>query len=70
MEAIWNYFYWQALSTNALDNIGHVLRLGIVDPTTLRPATSTTRTPRAVDQDLQPVARPDAARRHDARPDR
>jgi virulence factor Mce-like protein len=29
MEAIWNYFYWQALSTNALDNIGHVLRLGI-----------------------------------------
>ena len=30
MEAIWNYFYWQALSTNALDDIGHVLRLGIV----------------------------------------
>jgi virulence factor Mce-like protein len=33
MEAIWNYFFWQTLSTNALDNIGHVLRLGIVvDP--------------------------------------
>jgi len=31
MEAIWDYFYWQALGTNALDNIGHVLRLG-VDP--------------------------------------
>jgi virulence factor Mce-like protein len=31
MEAIWNYFYWQALGTNALDNVGHVLRLGI-DP--------------------------------------
>jgi ABC-type transporter Mla subunit MlaD len=30
MEAIWNYFYWQALTTNALDDIGHVLRLGIV----------------------------------------
>jgi virulence factor Mce-like protein len=30
MEAIWNYFYWQALSTNALDDVGHVLRLGIV----------------------------------------
>jgi ABC-type transporter Mla subunit MlaD len=30
MEAIWNYFYWQTLSTNALDDIGHVLRLGIV----------------------------------------
>jgi phospholipid/cholesterol/gamma-HCH transport system substrate-binding protein len=33
MEAVWNYFYWQALSTNALDDIGHVLRLSIiVDP--------------------------------------
>jgi hypothetical protein len=31
MEAIWNYFYWQALGTNALDDVGHVLRLGI-DP--------------------------------------
>jgi virulence factor Mce-like protein len=31
MEAIWDYFYWQALGTNALDNVGHVLRLGI-DP--------------------------------------
>ena len=30
MEAIWNYFYWQALSSNALDDIGHVLRLSIV----------------------------------------
>src|SRR4051794_28519543 len=27
MEALWNYFYWQALSTNPLDNSGHVLRL-------------------------------------------
>ncbi len=30
MESIWNFFYWQTLSTNALDNLGHVLRLGIV----------------------------------------
>jgi virulence factor Mce-like protein len=30
MEAVWNYFYWQALSTNALDDVGKVLRLGIV----------------------------------------
>jgi phospholipid/cholesterol/gamma-HCH transport system substrate-binding protein len=30
MEAIWNYFYWQTLTTNPLDDIGHVLRLGIV----------------------------------------
>jgi virulence factor Mce-like protein len=29
MEAIWNYFYWQALTTNGLDNIGHILRLNI-----------------------------------------
>jgi virulence factor Mce-like protein len=27
MEALWNYFYWQALSTNPLDDTGHVLRL-------------------------------------------
>jgi virulence factor Mce-like protein len=30
MEAIWNYFFWQTLSTNALDDVGKVLRLGIV----------------------------------------
>jgi hypothetical protein len=33
MEAIWNYFYWQALGTNALDNVGKVLRLGVIEPT-------------------------------------
>ncbi|HMJ97556.1 MAG TPA: MlaD family protein [Thermoleophilaceae bacterium] len=27
MEAIWNFFYWQTLSTNAFDEVGHVLRL-------------------------------------------
>jgi hypothetical protein len=33
MEAIWNYFYWQAISTNALDDTGHVLRLtALVNP--------------------------------------
>ena len=30
MEALWNYFYWQALSSNPLDDIGHVLRLSIL----------------------------------------
>jgi virulence factor Mce-like protein len=30
MEALWNYFYWQALSSNPLDDIGHVLRLSII----------------------------------------
>ena len=29
MEAIWNYFFWQTLSTNALDDLGHVLRLNV-----------------------------------------
>ena len=29
MEAIWDYFYWQALATNPLDDIGHVLRLHV-----------------------------------------
>jgi virulence factor Mce-like protein len=30
MEAVWNYFFWQALSTNALDDVGKVLRLSII----------------------------------------
>ena len=30
MEAIWNYFYWQALSTNAFDSVGHILRLSVL----------------------------------------
>jgi len=30
MEALWDYFYWQTLTTNPLDDIGHVLRLSIV----------------------------------------
>jgi hypothetical protein len=30
MEALWNYFYWQTLTTNPLDDIGHVLRLSII----------------------------------------
>jgi virulence factor Mce-like protein len=29
MEAIWNYFFWQAMTTNGLDDVGHVLRVGI-----------------------------------------
>jgi ABC-type transporter Mla subunit MlaD len=29
MEAIWNYFFWQAITTNALDDVGHVLRVGV-----------------------------------------
>ena len=27
MEGLWNYYYWQALSTNAFDSIGHILRI-------------------------------------------
>ena len=32
MEAVWNYFFWQTLTLNAADDIGHVLKLvGIVN---------------------------------------
>jgi virulence factor Mce-like protein len=27
MEGLWNYYYWQALSTNAFDSVGHILRI-------------------------------------------
>jgi ABC-type transporter Mla subunit MlaD len=27
MEGIWNYYYWQALATNAFDPVGHILRI-------------------------------------------
>ena len=27
MEGLWNYYYWQALATNPLDSIGHILRV-------------------------------------------
>jgi ABC-type transporter Mla subunit MlaD len=27
MEAFWNYYYWQALATNAFDPTGHILRI-------------------------------------------
>jgi virulence factor Mce-like protein len=42
MEAIWNFFYWQTLSTNALDDVGHVLRLTAIinecSPYTVKPS--------------------------------
>jgi ABC-type transporter Mla subunit MlaD len=40
MEAIWNYFYWQALTTNPLDDLGHVLRLNIVTELACAPYTN------------------------------
>ena len=67
MEAIWDYFFWQTLSTNALDDVGHVLRLGIV----VNPCTSYQVKPSEELLDtLRPVPRPDAAGRDDPRPDR
>jgi hypothetical protein len=27
MEAFWNYIYWQALGTNAFDDVSHLLRI-------------------------------------------
>ena len=29
LEAIWDYIYWQTLSVNMLDNVGHIVRLGL-----------------------------------------
>ena len=67
MEAIWNFFYWQTLSTNALDDVGHVLRLTALvnecSPYEVKPDEAHIET-------LQPVPRPDAAGRDDAGSDR
>ena len=32
MEALWNYFFWQTLSLNGYDDVGHVLRVGVTEP--------------------------------------
>jgi ABC-type transporter Mla subunit MlaD len=29
LEAIWDYVYWQTLSINSFDNVGHIVRLGL-----------------------------------------
>jgi phospholipid/cholesterol/gamma-HCH transport system substrate-binding protein len=29
LESIWNYFFWQTLSINMLDDFGHIVRLGL-----------------------------------------
>ena len=29
LEAIWDYVYWQTLSINMLDSVGHIVRLGL-----------------------------------------
>jgi virulence factor Mce-like protein len=29
MEAIWNYFFWQTLSINMVDDVGHILRASL-----------------------------------------
>ena len=31
-EAIWNYFFWQTLSINMLDEDAHILRAGLTAP--------------------------------------
>ena len=30
-ESLWNYFFWQTLSINGFDDLGHVLRLGLTE---------------------------------------
>jgi len=29
LEALWNYFYWQSLSINGFDSVGHILRVSL-----------------------------------------
>ena len=29
LEAVWDYVYWQTLSINGLDDVGHIVRLGL-----------------------------------------
>ena len=29
LEAIWDYVYWQTMSINSFDNVGHIVRLGL-----------------------------------------
>ena len=29
LEAVWDYIYWQTLSINMFDNVGHIVRLGL-----------------------------------------
>ena len=29
LEAVWDYIYWQTLSINMLDDVGHIVRLGL-----------------------------------------
>jgi ABC-type transporter Mla subunit MlaD len=29
LEALWDYFYWQTLSINMVDDVGHIVRLGL-----------------------------------------
>ena len=43
LEALWNYFFWQGLSINGFDDVGHVLRLSVDASASCTPATRTTR---------------------------
>jgi virulence factor Mce-like protein len=67
MEAIWNFFYWQTLSTNALDDVGHVLRLtALVNPCSTYQVKPTKETIASCNQFLGPtqpgVTTPDPTR--------
>ncbi len=67
MEAIWNYFFWQALSTNPLDDIGpraaaEHRREPVCGSYQVKPSADAHRP-------VQPVHGADAAGRHDRGPD-
>ena len=66
LEAIWNYPFWQGLSVNGYDGVGHMLRLGVT--ITECSAIITDIDPEQPDlQGLLRLARAEPSRHHDPR---
>ena len=72
LESIWNYFFWQGLSINGFDDVGHVLRLGVVTEGPTGCSRYENDTPQSDPvaggevQTVQPVPRPQPAGRQHA----
>ena len=45
MEGLWNYFYWQTLSINEFDGLGHFLRVLLIQDPDCSPYTADARPP-------------------------
>ncbi len=76
-ESFWNYFFWQGMSINGLDDVGHLLRLSIKvnectpyqNNTPMNPDNTACgeRDAAGGDREVQPVARSQPARHQPAR---